>query len=230
MLDQPLLHQVAQAAVASITRADEGVIRLAGVDAVCTRLTQLVAQARVECMILLPALPEVLPAPLEAEAATTARWRGVYQDSLRDDPRTIRHIRWVTERGGTGRTVPTVPMLLFVVDRAVAVLAVDQRREQGDAVELRGSPAGGLHALFEEFWSVATPWAPSGRAGQSLLTEQQREVVRLLAEGLTDEGISRRIGVSLRTVRRIASDLMARLTARSRFEAGVKAAQLGWIE
>jgi DNA-binding NarL/FixJ family response regulator len=55
-------------------------------------------------------------------------------------------------------------------------------------------------------------------------------VVRLLAEGMTDEGVSRRIGVSLRTVRRIASDLMTRLTARSRFEAGVKAAQLGWID
>jgi len=62
------------------------------------------------------------------------------------------------------------------------------------------------------------------------LTAQQREVVRLLAEGLTDEGISRRIGVSLRTVRRIASELMVRLTARSRFEAGVKAARSGWIE
>jgi len=81
-----------------------------------------------------------------------------------------------------------------------------------------------------EFWAAASPWGPPAVPSEPDLTAQQREVVRLLAEGLTDEGISRRIGVSLRTVRRIASELMVRLTARSRFEAGVKAAQSGWIE
>lgn len=53
---------------------------------------------------------------------------------------------------------------------------------------------------------------------------------RLVELAVEDEGISRRIGVLLRTVRRIASELMVRLTARSRFEAGVKAAKSGWIE
>jgi DNA-binding NarL/FixJ family response regulator len=121
-------------------------------------------------------------------------------------------------------------MLLFVVDRGVAVLAVGPRGDRCEAVVLRGPSVEGMHALFEEFWAAASPWGPPAPSNEPNLTAQQRMVVRLLAEGLTDEGISRRIGVSLRTVRRIASELMARLTARSRFEAGVKAAQSGWIE
>jgi DNA-binding NarL/FixJ family response regulator len=50
-----------------------------------------------------------------------------------------------------------------------------------------------------------------------------------LAEGHTDEAIAKRLGVSHRTARRIASDLMDRLGARSRFEAGVRAVQQGWL-
>ncbi|MGW2995319.1 helix-turn-helix domain-containing protein, partial [Streptomyces sp. NPDC001193] len=52
---------------------------------------------------------------------------------------------------------------------------------------------------------------------------------RLLAEGHTDEGIAKRLGVSHRTARRIATVLMERLGARSRFEAGVRAVRCGWL-
>jgi DNA-binding CsgD family transcriptional regulator len=52
---------------------------------------------------------------------------------------------------------------------------------------------------------------------------------RLRAEGHTDEAIAKRLGVSHRTARRIASELMERLDARSRFEAGVRALQQGWL-
>ncbi|MFF7912187.1 hypothetical protein [Streptomyces sp. NPDC007914] len=41
--------------------------------------------------------------------------------------------------------------------------------------------------------------------------------------------MAKRLGVSPRTARRIAADLMERLEARSRFEAGVHAVQDGWL-
>lgn len=53
--------------------------------------------------------------------------------------------------------------------------------------------------------------------------------MRLLAEGHTDDAIGKRLGVSPRTARRIATDLMERLGARSRFEAGVRAVRQGWL-
>ncbi|WP_155354621.1 LuxR C-terminal-related transcriptional regulator [Acrocarpospora macrocephala] len=51
----------------------------------------------------------------------------------------------------------------------------------------------------------------------------------MLLEGQTDEGAARRLGLSLRTVRRSMSSLMTRLGARSRFQAGARAVQRGWL-
>jgi len=230
MLDRQVVQiTMARSAMASVIGGEQKGERLDGVVAVRARLTELAAAARSECLALLPALlsPQVCPA---TPPPLPVRWRGVYQDSLRGDPSTIRQARSLADRGGQARTTAAVPMLLFIVDRGVAVLAVGPHGDRCDAVVLHGSVVEGMHALFEEFWAAASPWGPPAVPSEPDLTAQQREVVRLLAEGLTDEGISRRIGVSLRTVRRIASELMVRHTARSRFEAGVKAARSGWIE
>ena len=47
--------------------------------------------------------------------------------------------------------------------------------------------------------------------------------------GMTDTAIAYHLGVSDRTVRRRIKDLMAELRVDSRFAAGVKAAERGWI-
>jgi DNA-binding NarL/FixJ family response regulator len=53
--------------------------------------------------------------------------------------------------------------------------------------------------------------------------------LKLPAQGLTDEAAAARLGVSHRTARRMMAELMERLGARSRFEAGLRAAQRGWL-
>lgn len=62
------------------------------------------------------------------------------------------------------------------------------------------------------------------------LTEQQTAVLRLLASGAKDEAIARNLGVSVRTVTRIVAELTSELGATSRFQAGVLAARLGWLD
>ena len=54
-------------------------------------------------------------------------------------------------------------------------------------------------------------------------------LLQQLAAGAQDEQIARRLGVSLRTVRRRVADLMSELGAESRFQAGVEASKRGWI-
>ncbi|MFK0169623.1 helix-turn-helix transcriptional regulator [Streptomyces sp. NPDC090306] len=61
-------------------------------------------------------------------------------------------------------------------------------------------------------------------------TGRERLVLQLLADGHLDEGIARRLNVSVRTCRRIIAALMDRLDARSRFQAGVIAASRGWMD
>ncbi|MGW2374540.1 response regulator transcription factor [Kitasatospora sp. NPDC001683] len=73
---------------------------------------------------------------------------------------------------------------------------------------------------------------PAGRGAPKRtggLSAQEARAIRLLADGLTDEAVAKRLGVSHRTARRLATELMERLGARSRFEAGVRAVQQGWL-
>lgn len=55
-------------------------------------------------------------------------------------------------------------------------------------------------------------------------------MTRLLAAGSTDEVVARSLGFSVRTARRIIADLMGRLQASSRFQAGAQAVAQGWLE
>jgi DNA-binding NarL/FixJ family response regulator len=52
----------------------------------------------------------------------------------------------------------------------------------------------------------------------------------MLAAGMKDEKIARSLGISLRTLSRLLSEVMQELGASSRFEAGVRAAKLGWLD
>ncbi|WP_250008308.1 LuxR C-terminal-related transcriptional regulator [Actinoplanes sp. M2I2] len=62
---------------------------------------------------------------------------------------------------------------------------------------------------------------------ENLLDERERRLLGLLATGLTDESVAARLGLSERTVRRTMASIMARLGARSRFQAGLIAARQG---
>jgi DNA-binding NarL/FixJ family response regulator len=59
------------------------------------------------------------------------------------------------------------------------------------------------------------------------LASEAQEILRALGAGLTDEAAARRLGTSLRTYRRRVAELMAALEADSRFQAGVRAGELG---
>ncbi|MGD3112900.1 helix-turn-helix domain-containing protein [Streptomyces sp. YGL11-2] len=83
------------------------------------------------------------------------------------------------------------------------------------------------YQLFEQTWAQLAdkPAASVVDADLQALREREREMLDLLAAGLTDEMISRRTGVSVRTIRRTVAALMDRLGARSRFQAGALAAR-----
>lgn len=120
------------------------------------------------------------------------------------------------------RTVVAVPRVLFLFDRQTALVPADEPGSGPVLLRDRASVAL-MCELFERIWCSAVP------AGWGGLTEQQSAAVRLLAEGHTDEAVASRLGVSSRTVRRIVTELIERLGARGRFQAGVHAARAGWL-
>jgi DNA-binding CsgD family transcriptional regulator len=85
--------------------------------------------------------------------------------------------------------------------------------------------------LFDQLWATSEPYphAEAHSMGTDTpLSGQELAVVRLLAKGDTDTAIGRRLGVSVRTAGRLVSDIMARVDAKSRFQAGLRIGELGW--
>jgi DNA-binding CsgD family transcriptional regulator/sugar-specific transcriptional regulator TrmB len=211
--------------------------RLIGLDAIQSRLEELGRMMTTECMGVHPGpaqRPEDLEAgkPLDGEAmARGVAFRTLYQDSVRNDPTTISHAHWLLDQGGEVRTAPVLPQRMVIVDREQALVPIDPVNTRKGALHVtEPGIVRALVDLFELAWATAVPLgAVHERDPGTGLSETERALLRLLASGLTDEGAGRRLGVSLRTVRRMMSSVMERLDASSRFEAGLKAAQRGWL-
>jgi DNA-binding NarL/FixJ family response regulator len=87
-----------------------------------------------------------------------------------------------------------------------------------------------LREYFELLWELATPLRASRSAAPGdRLTPAQQTVLELMAEGLHDDAIAHRAGVSTATVRRHITATIDRLGVRSRFAAGAAAQRRGWI-
>ncbi|MEY9843306.1 LuxR C-terminal-related transcriptional regulator [Streptacidiphilus sp. MAP5-3] len=216
---------------------DTGTERLTGTDVVIARIEQQVETARCDVLGITPGAARK-PADLEAARRNDARAlergltiREIMQDSCRNDPATAAHAQWLTESGSEVRTSPTLPHRLIVIDRATAFVPIDARASgKGALLVTDPSLVQALAAMFESIWNTSTPLGASAAPGRHGLTQREREVLKLLASGMTDEAAAARLAVSDRTVRRVMNDLCERLDASSRFEAGIKAAQAGWLD
>lgn len=155
------------------------------------------------------------------------RYRVLTPDQARITPEVGRRLDAFAAHGAEIRTVATVPMAALVVDSALTLLPGDHR---GELTAFRvPSVVRTVVELFERLWPAGTPLTPGAARTGSGLTGRELDLLTLLADGYTDESAAARLGVSVRTVRRMVSDLMHRLGARSRFQAGAKAAGRGWL-
>jgi DNA-binding NarL/FixJ family response regulator len=119
---------------------------------------------------------------------------------------------------------------MILVDRRLALIPLDPSNTRKGALYVTGAGlVASMLALFDQVWQIATPLGAAHDPDRDGLSAQERALLKLLAEGRTDEAAATRLGVSARTARRMMADLMERLHACSRFEAGMKAAQRGWL-
>jgi DNA-binding NarL/FixJ family response regulator len=65
--------------------------------------------------------------------------------------------------------------------------------------------------------------------GPEALTPREREVLRLLAEGLSNKDIAARLAISEHTAKFHVNAVLAKLGVQRRTEAVVRAARLGWV-
>lgn len=132
------------------------------------------------------------------------------------------------EVGEQIRVLPEVPTRMFIIGTTHVILP----EPLGFADEPRTltRQRGLVEAMtwwFESMWDRAAP--VSGLDRPEARPDLRRFLLQQLATGAQDEQIARRLGVSLRTVRRRVADVLAELGADSRFQAGVEAARRGWL-
>ncbi|RKE20500.1 LuxR C-terminal-related transcriptional regulator [Streptomyces sp. TLI_171] len=227
---------IAECSALRPTPTDAASEQLSGPEAIRERLADLAGSVRQEVATFAPGgahSEEDLRASRQPNAALLERgvqMRTVYLDSVRNHRPTLDHVTWLNLQGGQVRTVPELPIRMIIFDRQQAVLPIDTEDARAGAVVLRGAgTVAALCALFEGVWANAIPVGDSPKCDENEMPPHELAVLKMLAQGHTDEAIAKRMGVSPRTARRFAATLMERLDARSRFEAGVHAVQDGWL-
>lgn len=185
----------------------------------------------------------VVPAVMPAEALQVARsldeevlGRGVTvrilcHESIRTNAAALAYEQQMLALGAQIRTAAVLPTRLLITDRTSAVLPFDPELPREAAI-LTTAPGmvKALCELFDRLWDDAIALDEKPLPDEATgLTGTEAELLRILSGGLTDEAAAKRLGVSVRTVKRRMEGLMRRLEANSRFEAGYRAAKRGWL-
>ncbi|WP_441249148.1 DNA-binding response regulator [Kitasatospora sp. McL0602] len=175
----------------------------------------------------------------EARAAIRNRWRAAASSDFTTrkllspvalaDEEARAHLRLVQSKGALVRISGSLlPHETILLDRRVMILA-GQETHAGREYTVTTSPilVEGVHSLFRAIWDTAVDLDAYLRSDVPHLDADGRMILDALGSGLTDESAARRLGVSLRTYRRRVAELMAKLEADSRFQAGLRAGELG---
>jgi sugar-specific transcriptional regulator TrmB/DNA-binding CsgD family transcriptional regulator len=210
--------------------------RIDGRERVLEVLQELSARCYKEMLSVLPGGP--VPPELLAEAAVHdiavldrgVTLRFIYtRQQLTDEPmRDYMHM--IKQRGADIRVADTLPHRLVIFDRTVSFLPVDPLRPGPAALVVR-EPAitANLVMLFESLWVGAQTLDDALAATAPAASELDRSVLVLMSSGVKDEAAARQLGISDRTYRRHVADILLRLRASSRFQAGVEAVRRGWL-
>ena len=197
-------------------------------------ITQIVAGARREALSTLPAGPyqvSVLRSSWETDMQTLrsgVRVLALYQADAVRQAEVLSYLTDFAQAGAHIRVARRVSQRSIIVDRRCGVLAMTEDSLNPPFLVVR-EPAlvRQMCVQFGVLWRSAHSVGTGPE--DSLAEETVREVLHVLTEGMTDAAAARYLGISERTVRRRVTAVMDLLGASNRFEAGVKAAQHGWL-
>lgn len=184
------------------------------------------------------ALPqEAIDAALPKDLAVLERGvevRTVYLSSAVRSLPTLGYLEQLSDAGAQVRIRDTLPFRMVLADRVTAVCSMKWAEGRSGAVVVRGSTyVQLLRRMFEFCWAEAQPMEAvigrSTRPSGDDLDAEQRLMLRLFSDGLTDQAIARQLGVAPRTFTRKLRILFEQLEVDSRFQAGVEAVRRGLV-
>ncbi|MFJ2196152.1 LuxR family transcriptional regulator [Streptomyces violaceusniger] len=126
--------------------------------------------------------------------------------------------------------VARIPLLAaLIVDGQAALVCADSAAGRRASTLRDSGVIETLQTLFDGIWRTALSASERIELGERSRGEMVRPILERLQLGATDEVAARELAVSVRTYRRYVADIMALLGANSRFQAGVRAAELGLL-
>ncbi|MFG2429392.1 LuxR C-terminal-related transcriptional regulator [Streptomyces sp. NPDC048590] len=212
-----------------------GIETIHGSEAIAERVAGLLVSATTEVALLdrppyAASAPDGMPAPLNMTDPVRrgVRVRAVVDREGLSFQGRARGLDELAAHGVQIRVGTDLPTKLITVDRRVTLLPpTDAADPTASALLVSDSLLShALVPLFEAVWEHATP---IGSESHGQVTEEERELLTMLASGLKDEAIARRLDVHVHTVRRRISRLMQALNVETRFQAGVQATLRGWL-
>lgn len=170
---------------------------------------------------------------LHAAARLRRRVRLLIGPHAIGDPLARARIDTLVKAGTVVRVAPQAhSVMVLVVDSELALLRPLSPGAPGMVVRARplvASFTGMADVLLHQGRDARLLPPLEGACGR-LTTAQRRHILSSLALGEKDEVAARTLQVSLRTYRRHVAVLLEELGATSRFQAGVFAAERGWLD
>jgi len=177
------------------------------------------------------------PDPMELERlGQGVSYRVIYAEEVLRVPGRWRDLEAGISAGEQARVVQRLPAKLTLFDDFAATLPVTGRpaaAEDGSkaVVVVHRSPMlDALSALFEAYWDQAVPLVLNADGvpakAEPVTSMDDARLIRLLTAGFGNDAIQRALGVSASTVQRRVHELMERLGAKTRFQAGLLLGQM----
>jgi DNA-binding NarL/FixJ family response regulator len=155
--------------------------------------------------------------------------RKLYRPGVLLDPVGTRHVRLAFQHGAQVRITPDEINETILIDRRVVIMAGGTAHgPRSFSVVWAPDVVNAVASLFDAAWRAATELDVYDRELTELRALAPR-ILELLGSGCKDETAARTLALSVRTYRRRVAELMSALGATSRFQAGVRARELGLV-
>jgi DNA-binding CsgD family transcriptional regulator len=171
----------------------------------------------------------VLDASLRMDAATIRRGvtvRAIYPQEVLEDPRYCRYLHQLADVGADVRLIDHAPDDLLIFDGHTVLVPGDQPASTSMGV-ITGFLASHWVKVYNDYWTRSVPLATlcaGASSSSALITSQERQIIRLMLTGLSDDQIARQLGIHRRTVLRRVTELIERFEVNNRFQLGHKLA------
>ncbi|MFD9407341.1 LuxR C-terminal-related transcriptional regulator [Streptomyces sp. NPDC059989] len=204
-----------------------GIERIDDLDAVRGVLGRLADECQSEVITSQPGgarSPEVLEETARRDSVILkrgVRMRTLYQHTARFDQPTRDYVTKIISNGAEVRTTGSAFARAIVYDRTTAVITLPDN-PKGAALIRNPDVTQFVVQSFEYAWATSEPFNPEFDRSEirSISDSLNEAVLRMLVSGHDDKSIARQLGISPRTCQRRISEVMQRIGARTRLQAG----------